>query len=796
MANVDLHVHSRYSDRPSEWFLQRLGASLSYTEPEFVYDTAKERGMSFVTLTDHNTIDGSLELASKYKDAFTGAEITTYFPEDRCKIHLAIWGMTADQFDEIQDIRQDIYELRDYLREHQITYSVAHALYSINNKLSREHIEKLILLFDIFEIINGGMNEYVNNTWYATLKSLTPERMDELAQKYSIQPWGEKSWIKGFTGASDDHAGIFIGKTYTMASATTMDGFLEQVRRKKGIAKGRSNDYQSLAFTLYKIAHDFSKHQRSTINRTPTGALLNHFTGVIFDNQKSSMMDNLVVMGLKADNNNKYRILLAELIAEIKKQKHFDIEKNLDILYDKIASIADEYIRSLITTIADEMKKMDVFAMTKSVASSLPGMFLAVPFFTSAKHLSNSRALVNELNAELPQQRNPRILWFTDTLNDLNGPSVTLKNLGWQFYSHGIDMQIVCCLKEEELSEDLPPNIVNLPHLYEFALPYYEQYLMKIPSLLKAMKMLNSFHPDEILISTPGPVGLVGLAIARLFSVPAVGIYHTDFSMESLEITNDESVYDMLEFALKWFYTNMDHVKVPTQEYIDILSKRGLDPQKMSVFPRQIDHGEFKRLPEGEITNYRIDGEDGVNLLFVGRVSKDKNLPFLNQVFKRISETLPDLNLYVVGSGPYLEEMKEELKEYDRAKFLGRVPHEKLPEILSQGHIFVFPSTTDTFGMAVLEAQSSELPAIVSDVGGPKEIIEDGVTGFVAKALDEEDWIEKITRMHAIIHNDPAAFEQMRKTARARTLQYYGWEAVLRGLASEELIPAALPDLK
>jgi len=116
VALVDLHVHSIHSEHPSEWFLQRLGAKESYTDPDLVYQKAMKAGMSFVTITDHNSITGALMLKKKYpKDTFVGVETTAYFPEDRCKIHILIYDIDENQFDEIQKIRENIYLLRDYI---------------------------------------------------------------------------------------------------------------------------------------------------------------------------------------------------------------------------------------------------------------------------------------------------------------------------------------------------------------------------------------------------------------------------------------------------------------------------------------------------------------------------------------------------------------------------------------------------------------------------------------------------------------------------------------------------------
>ena len=118
IARVDMHVHSCYSKHPSEWILQRLGAHESYTPAESIYRQAKEQGCAFVTLTDHNTIDGALELCRLHPDdCFISTEATAYFPEDGCKVHILCYGITPEQFAVIQRARDNIYNLRDYLRQ-------------------------------------------------------------------------------------------------------------------------------------------------------------------------------------------------------------------------------------------------------------------------------------------------------------------------------------------------------------------------------------------------------------------------------------------------------------------------------------------------------------------------------------------------------------------------------------------------------------------------------------------------------------------------------------------------------
>ncbi len=98
----DLHIRSLHSKVPDDWFLQKLGTANSYTKPKLIYEIAKESGMDLVTITDRNTIEGVLKLLDKYPDdTFSGVEVSTYFPEDACRIHILIWGFKEKQFNKI-----------------------------------------------------------------------------------------------------------------------------------------------------------------------------------------------------------------------------------------------------------------------------------------------------------------------------------------------------------------------------------------------------------------------------------------------------------------------------------------------------------------------------------------------------------------------------------------------------------------------------------------------------------------------------------------------------------------------
>jgi glycosyltransferase involved in cell wall biosynthesis/predicted metal-dependent phosphoesterase TrpH len=786
VAKADLHVHSKYSDHPSEWFLQRLGTNESYTEPEFIYTMAKRQGMTFVTITDHNKLDASLILKEKYPDeVFTGVESTAYFPEDRCKIHILIFGIDEKQFAEIQHLRKDIYNLRDFLKQEKIVHSVAHPTFSVNGKISFPHLEKLMILFDIFEGINGGRNLINNETWMNTASLLTPDHISDLYKKYRIEPFSDTPWIKGFTAGSDDHAGLFMGRTYTTSKAQNIESFLDNIKNKKSAAEGRHNNYKSLAFSFYKIAYDFSKHKQGSMG----SAFLKRLNEFVFESKDLNLVDKYQVKRLKSlnrKNGNDIHRLLYELVREINDNKIMPIDSKLDIVYNKIAEIADAFFKMLLQSLTKNIDKVNIIDIIKNISASVPGIFLSVPFFSTIKHMCSSQQLLGELTAKYGNSqpgKKKKILWFTDTLFDMNGVSVTLQKLGSLAHEKNLGLHIITAFDGNDKKGEIPKNTINLPSIFSFRLPGYERYDMKIPSVLKSIETIYQYGPDEIIISTPGPVGLLGLLAAHLLNVKSIGIYHTDFKLHASALIKDESVVHLIENASRSFYSAMDEIHIPTKEYIHLLENRGFDLHKMKVFRRGIDADLFSPIPRSKLSlEKRYDLKEGATLLYAGRISQEKGLDFLIDVYRKLLEKRDDINMLIVGDGPYLKTLKSEAKDCEKLFFTGPIPYESMPEYYSGSDLFVFPSTTDTFGMVVLEAQACGLPAIVSDKGGPKEIVIDHKTGFVVAAENISEWVGKIEFLIEMMESYPPRYYKMKQKARNNALENYDWNVVLQDL--------------
>ena len=154
MSKADLHVHSKFSNRPTEWVLRKAQAPESFTEPKEIYRLCRERGMDFVTISDHDSVSGALEIAH-LPGVFLSSEVTVAFPEDGCHVHCLVSGITEAQHRDIQSLAGNIYELREYLVAEEVVHSIAHPLVRVNGRLSLAHFEKLLVLFNRFEGLNG-----------------------------------------------------------------------------------------------------------------------------------------------------------------------------------------------------------------------------------------------------------------------------------------------------------------------------------------------------------------------------------------------------------------------------------------------------------------------------------------------------------------------------------------------------------------------------------------------------------------------------------------------------------------
>jgi glycosyltransferase involved in cell wall biosynthesis len=196
---------------------------------------------------------------------------------------------------------------------------------------------------------------------------------------------------------------------------------------------------------------------------------------------------------------------------------------------------------------------------------------------------------------------------------------------------------------------------------------------------------------------------------------------------------------------MQWFYSQLDLVYVNSEHYRQRWISRGIAPERLMIFPRGIDTQFFNPgLRDPKFWGHFGKALEEIGLLYVGRISKEKNLDVAVRAVSRLRKEGLPVRLLIVGDGPYLKELRHIAPE---ACYTGYLKGKELGAAYASSDVFIFPSTTDTFGNVVLEAQAAGLPCVVSDQGGPAELITHGVEGFVTRSLDVDDFAEAIRRL-------------------------------------------------
>lgn len=234
---ADLHVHSRFSVFK---YFRRANTRDCYNAPEEVYRLAKERGMTYVTLSDHDSIDGALYLLNKYPDMddfFISEEVETYFPETGQRVHIGVYDLNEEQHREIQRLRRDIRELVPYMRSQNLVFAVNHLFqnYRMKNVASR-YIGEMIEMFDVYEVLNGAMASVHNRMVQQLVKAVR-----------------QSGRTVSMVGGSDAHTLKHVAKVYTVSQASSKQEFLENVRNGRCFAWGEEMRFRELVSDIYLL---------------------------------------------------------------------------------------------------------------------------------------------------------------------------------------------------------------------------------------------------------------------------------------------------------------------------------------------------------------------------------------------------------------------------------------------------------------------------------------------------------------------------------------------------------------
>ncbi len=782
-ARIDLHVHSRHSRRPSQWVLKKLGCPESFTEPLHLYRLAKKRGMTHVTITDHNSISGALEIAH-LPDTFISEEVTSYFPEDKCKVHVLAYNIDEAIHDEIQAIRENVYELAAYLREKQVCHVLAHPLYSVNDRLTIDHFERLLLLFKNFEL-NGARDAEQNHALRIILSSLTPEDMERLAQKHDIEPAFPEPWRKNLTAGSDDHSSLTIAGTYTQIEGPeTVEEFLAALENHQAEPIGRASTPQTLAHNLYGIAYQFYRNKMGLDRYASKDLFLKFLDRFLQSNreEEEGFLSRITLLwshrrrsrNKPSLSRNVLDLLKAETQALVRKDPELirivesrDVDlRNLEKKWFRFVNqLSNRSLLHFSSHLLDHLSGANVFNIFHSLGSAGGLYTLLAPYFVSFSIFSSQRQFSREALHHFtgrekgePRPNRIKVAHFTDTFYEVNGVARTLQQQVRIALKTNKNLTLITCD-----AEDHHPcaGVHNFRPVGVYELPEYPEQKLHFPPFLEMLNYCYEEGFTHIHSATPGPIGIAALAISRILKLPFYGTYHTALPQYAQVLTNDYAIEELVWRYTIWYYDQTDLVFVPSNSTADELIRKGISADKIQLFPRGIDTQRFHPSKRNGYLEDRYGIRAGIKLLYVGRISREKNLQHLEKVFRVLVEAHPDVHLVLAGDGPYLSEMQENMKGLP-CTFTGYLEGEDLAAVYASSDLFVFPSTTDTFGNVVLEAQASGIPVIVTDLGGPRENLISGKTGLIVDAGDARAFFEAIDSLI----RDPKRMQQMGRAAR------------------------------
>lgn len=767
---ADLHIHSKYSARAPEWFFRKIGLADSYSEPRALYERLRAVGMDFVTFTDHNRIDGCIEIA-ELPGTFTSVQVSTRFPEDRAKIHLLVWGITEQQHRDLQELRENIYDMQRYLAQHALAHAVAHPFYRPSEPLPLAHVEKLMLLFRHFEGLNGLRDRVLSDVTRSALGGLTPQRIDEFANRHGIAPTHAEPWRKIFTGGSDDHGGLRPARAFTETPPVRDTAeFLALVREGRCEACGEGGTPLTVSHGLYSNLRHFAG---SRFGGASTTGLVGKMFSRFMEGENPTEFSWMEKLGFLAEGVASGQIFELAKPANASLWRHFAAHFSQSAVKKRLASetegIAEPERRAFVianffasqlafhffTSFVGKVSRGNPLEAIQDAAMLAPVLAPLAPYAYAFRSQAPDRPWLAEVSRALageaaPVLRNTKRAWFTDTLEDVNGVANTIRRLTAACRAQGHDLVVVTSRSEITIT-DIP--IKNFAPIGEFELPEYELQKLSFPPILQMIDYVQREGFTELIISTPGPIGITALLAAKLLGLRASGIYHTDFP-QYIRILTDDSFLETLTWSyMKWFYDALDLIYVNSEGYRRAWIERGITAEKLRILPRGLDTALFHpSRRDAEFWVKRGVARGAKVLLYVGRVSKEKDLDVIVQAWPRLRRA--GLALAFVGDGPYRAELQRQLPD---AVFTGVLGGRELAIAYASADVFIFPSTTDTFGNVILEALASGLPCVVSDQGGPKDLVEPGRTGVITRALDVEDFARGVDAALALPTSTRAA---------------------------------------
>jgi glycosyltransferase involved in cell wall biosynthesis/predicted metal-dependent phosphoesterase TrpH len=691
---ADMHCHSTASETSKLGVQRALGLPECATPPEEVYDLAKRRGMDFVTITDHDTIDGCLELADR-PDVFISEELTAWFRGEPQAVHVLCYGITPDDHGWLQDHARDLEACAAYLQEREITRALAHPFYAVEVPLQPRHRRRLAELFDVWEVRNGS-------------------RAPELNMPAAI--YVETHGGTGIAG-SDDHAGVDTGRTFTETPpASTPEEFLRHVREGYATPRGEQGSaakwaHSAIALATRALTLD---EWEDGDGEPPSPEGLNAETVLQMSERivrEGSERKGAVGHDLGPDDA---RALLRawldavdlgargrELIELMQSDEFSHAE-----LYRRARHAHEHSLREAVSGALATTRNRDGYG--DAIRSLFTSCVPVVPYVPAATFLGWEKAKLRSSEGDR------RVALVVDGAGSMHGVTHTIEQIRRRGVP-GFDVEVI----------GTDANVDRrLPAAAEIEVPFYSGLEIGIPSVAALAETIAEGRYELLHLASPGPAGIAAAACARIGGVPVVGSYHTELATYAALRSGDPAIAHGMRLGLGHLYGGCEIVLSPSPASDKSLHELGVDDRRTMRWTRGVD---TERFDPAKRDSSRYPGE--VRVLYAGRLTIEKGVDLLAESFERARRRDLRLHLLLAGGGPEEDALRDRLGPH--ATFLGWLAGEDLARAYASADVFLFCSRTDTFGQVILEAQASGLPVVAVDAGGPSSLIRDRETGLL-----------------------------------------------------------------
>jgi len=374
------------------------------------------------------------------------------------------------------------------------------------------------------------------------------------------------------------------------------------------------------------------------------------------------------------------------------------------------------------------------------------------------------------------------VIFYSDNLDEVNGIANSLRSVVPYLRAKGKKAQLWGSAFHTRTNGVVEDGFVVLfPRAASMEQLGYADSELAFPQLAPVLKFLKRYPADIMELETPSPgAWLVGIS-ARIAGIKVISHYRTDVPSYTRFLVKEAWMRRYVLNYMRIFYQHTTPVISPCETYREILETEiKVKPELIKILPRGIPLENFS-------PDYRKTTEQKrkTQFIYVGRISVEKDIPFLEELWKEFckknQELAKNAELLFVGGGWYLKTLIENMAEYPNVLFVGVKTGKELAEFYANADFFLFPSGSDTFGNVVVEALASGTPALVTDKGGPQDIIKNAEEkcGWILPFENLGEWEKQLKKCCEMMGTQE--YEDMRKHS-AKHSQNYTLEKMTNAL--------------